>query len=154
MRPALLIALVVTLAGTPRPLEITGPVAVFDLDDETSTLPALTVKKLSARARARLVHKGLRLVPHASLKAKIDRLAPGRACKDLGCQTEVASELGAAAIVRTRVVPVVDGCEIYVGVHRLNEPPLVSTASAAGGCHPKELRKLMTRAVDRLVPLR
>ncbi len=140
-------------ALTGSPMQVDGPVAVFDLVDETGKLSTLSVKKISARARHRFVRRGVRLVPHATVKARLDRMAKqGISCEGLACLTEVAQAVEAGALFRARVARVEGACVVFAGIHRLTEPPLVRTASVAGGCEVHQVRRSVSLAVDEILP--
>lgn len=143
---------VVSIPTGPRPV-----VAVFDLEDSASLLPAAQSTQLTTYFASRLAERaGFRLVPRDQIRALIveTKAESYRACYDTACQIELGKALAAEKSIATRLVRIGETCAIIATLFDLRTETTEQAATVKTGCSEDALLEGTDRVVDELARAR
>ena len=131
----------------------TPVVAVFDLEDRGTGLPAETLEALSDVLAARLVEsERFRLVPRHELRERLlaQKAESHRPCYAAACQIEVGKAVAAEVALAGRVVRVGDACHVNLHLYDLREETSRRAATARSACGEWSILEALDAAVSRL----
>lgn len=131
----------------------TPVVAVFDLEDRGTGLPAETLEALSDVLAARLVEsQRFRLVPRDELRERLlaEKAESHRPCYAAACQIEIGKAVAAEVALAGRVVRVGDACHVNLHLYDLREETSRRAATARSDCDERSVLEALDAAAARL----
>ena len=137
MKPAILLSVALLLATPGFSAAADGPiVALFDLQDKGSDLPARTLENLADFLAARLAQGGYQVVPRDQIRQRLREAQKEsyKECYDQSCQIELGRELAAQKTLATRILRLGDKCQVTAELYDLRRAATDLAATAEADC--------------------
>ncbi len=127
-------------------------IAVFDLEDASSTFDARSLSQLTEYLASRLGEIGFRIVPRRQLKEQLtERKSDSlQACYDESCQIELGKAVAAQKVVSSKLLKVGDRCVITSTLYDLRTETTERSATVRTSCALSALLDSMDQVVAKL----
>ena len=125
-----------SVAGGERPI-----VAVFDMEDRTSTFDKQVRDNLTEYLAVKLAEGGFQVIPREQVRQRLldEKRKTYKECYDSSCQVEMGRELAAQKMISTRIIKVAGKCQLVVTLYDLKKAVTEKAASAEGSCDEKSM---------------
>lgn len=141
--------LVAALGPTAAGSEERPIVAVFDVENQGSSLDGKTIDRLTNYLCSLVAGKGYQVVPRADLKRRLveKKQESYRQCYDQSCQIEIGQELSAQKSLATQIILLGGRCKVALSLFDLKRAASEKGLAVSGGCTEAEIVDSLERAV-------
>jgi len=131
-------------------------VAVFDMEDRTSTFDRELLDNLTECLSVKLAEGGYQVIPRDQVRNRLvtKKKETYRECFDKSCQIEMGRELAAQKVLSARIIKVAGRCQLAASLFDLRKAATENAATAGGPCDEESMGRAVLNVAAKLIETR
>jgi hypothetical protein len=128
-------------------------VAVFDMEDRTSTFNREILDNLTEFLSVKLAEGGYQVIPRDQVRVRLvaEKRDTYRECVDKSCQIELGRELAAQKVLSAKILKVAGRCQLAATLFDLKKAATENAATAEGSCDEESMGRAVLKVSTELI---
>jgi hypothetical protein len=128
-------------------------VAVFDMEDRTSTFDREVLDNLTEYLSAKLAEGGYQVIPREQARERLvqEKKETYSECFDRNCQIEMGRELAAQKVLSAKILRVAGQCQLAATLYDLKKAATENAATAEGSCDEESMGRAVMKVSAKLI---